>query len=55
MPDISVSLDASTERFYRRVADAAGLTLEQVLSDALFKLAGELALEALSRHSRGVS
>ena len=47
MPEISVSLDASTECFYRRVADAAGLTLGQ--------LAGELALEALSRQSRGVS
>ena len=30
--------------FYRRVAQYAGLEEEQVLSDALFKLAGELAV-----------
>ena len=55
MPEYLILLDPSTERFYRRVADAAGVRTEQVLSDALFKLAGELALEALSRQSRGVS
>lgn len=49
MPNFSVYLDAPTERFYRRIALAAGLPLEQVLSDALFKLAGELALEALAK------
>ena len=32
-----------------RSAAQAGLTLETVLSDTLFKLAGELALEAISR------
>ena len=31
------------------VTGEAGLPLEQVLSDALFKLAGELALEALAK------
>ena len=43
-----IQLDPETERFYRLVAQHAGLTLEQVLQDTLFKLAGELALEALS-------
>ena len=33
----------------RGIAAQAGLTLETVLSDTLFKLAGELALEAISR------
>ena len=32
---------------FHRIAATAGLPLEQVLSDALFKLAGELSLQAL--------
>lgn len=49
METVVLPLDEATLRFYRRVAEAAGLPLESVLSDALFKLAGELSLEALSR------
>jgi len=49
METIFLSLDQSTLQFYRRIADAVGLPLERVLSDALFKLAGELSLEALYR------
>ncbi len=49
MPELPATLDTSAARFYRRVAGAAGLSVEQVLSDALFKLAGELALEALAK------
>jgi hypothetical protein len=49
MASITIQIDPATENFYRRVAKAAGLPLERVLSDALFKLAGELALEALHR------
>ena len=45
--DITLRLEPSVVLFYTRVAAAAGLPLEQVLSDALFKLAGELSLEAL--------
>jgi len=45
--DITLRLEPSVVLFYTRVAVAAGLPLEQVLSDALFKLAGELSLEAL--------
>ena len=33
--------------FYMRIAETTGRTLEQVLSDALFKLAGELSLNAI--------
>ena len=47
MTNISVSLPPEVALFYARVAIVTGQTLEQVLSDALFKLAGELALEAL--------
>ena len=42
-----IPLDSATEEFYASVARAAGLPMEQVLRDALFKLAGELSLEAL--------
>ena len=49
METIVLPLDDATLRFYRRIAEAAGLPVESVLSDALFKLAGELSLEALSR------
>ena len=44
---VKVSLEPALVLFYTRIAAAAGKTLEQVLSDALFKLAGELSLEAL--------
>lgn len=44
-----IPLDSATEEFYASVARAAGLPMEQVLRDALFKLAGELSLEALAR------
>ena len=39
--------------FYTRIAKSTGRTLEQVLSDALFKLAGELSLQALARQLPG--
>lgn len=52
MESIILLLDDVTLRFYRRVAEAAGLPVESVLTDALFKLAGELSLEAL-HHSCG--
>lgn len=50
MTQVTLLLEPSVARFYGKVAEAAGLPLEQVLSDALFKLAAELALESL-RHS----
>ena len=45
MSCFTVVLDPTVEAFYRRIAAQAGLTLETVLSE----LAGELALEAISR------
>lgn len=46
---ITLCLDPITLRFYQRIALASGQTVEQVLYDALFKLAGELSLEALKK------
>lgn len=47
MIQVTLLLEPSLVRFYTNVANSAGISLEQVLSDALFKLAGELSLEAL--------
>lgn len=47
MTQVTLLLEPAVALFYARVAQAAGISLEQVLSDALFKLAGELSLEAL--------
>ena len=48
MDEFLICLDPATARFYDRIALTVHLTTEQVLQDALFKLAGELSLEALS-------
>ena len=47
MVPVTILLDPAVVAFYGRLAEAVALPLEQVLSDALFKLAGELSLEAL--------
>ena len=47
MTEITLLLDPAVVLFYTQLAKAVGLPLEQVLSDALFKLAGELSLESL--------
>lgn len=49
MTEVKLYLDPATVLFYTRIAQAAGKSMEQVLADALFKLAGELSLEALNR------
>lgn len=45
--EITITLDGAALRLYQRIAEGLGLPLERVLADALFKLAGELSLEAL--------
>ena len=45
--DVCIKLEPSVALFYTRIALSIGVPLEQVLQDALFKLAGELSLEAL--------
>jgi len=47
MTQYTLLLEPSVALFYARIAAASGRSVEQVLSDALFKLAGELSLEAL--------
>lgn len=47
MKQVTITLEPAVALFYSRIAANIGATLEQVLSDALFRLAGELSLEAL--------
>jgi len=47
MEEVTLLLEPAVVLFYTRIASSIGMPLEQVLSDALFKLAGELSLEAM--------
>lgn len=49
MVQFTVTLDPIVAEFYRRVAELTGIPAETVLADALFKLAGELSLEAVRK------
>ena len=49
MDEFLICLDPVTARFYDRIARSVQRTTEEVLQDALFKLAGELSLESLAR------
>lgn len=49
MTQVTILLEPSVALFYNKVAQLSGFPLEKVLSDTLYKLAGELSLEALSK------
>ena len=51
MKELTIQIPDYVYEFYRKIGQQAGLPVEQVVSDALFKLAGELSLEAL--HKKG--
>ena len=50
MTEVTLQLDPAIAGFYNRIAVSVGLPLEQVLSDALFRLAGELSLQAIHKN-----
>lgn len=52
MDEFLICLDPITARFYDRIARSVCRTTEEVLQDALFKLAGELSLESLAKSGR---
>lgn len=52
MKEVTLYLDPAVAAFYANVSRSTGLPLQQVLSDALFKLAGELSLEALRANEK---
>ncbi len=45
----TLTLDPIVAAFYTRAAQLVALPVEVLLSDVLFKLAGELSLEALAK------
>ena len=47
MAQVTLVLEPAVALFYTRIAESMGISLEQILCDALFKLAGELSLEAM--------
>ena len=47
MQHYEITLDPTAAGFYEKIARSAHLPTEQVLSDALYKLAGTLSLEAV--------
>ena len=47
MNQVTLYLEPAVALFYSRIAYTSGKSLEEVLCDALFKLAGELSLEGL--------
>ena len=47
MTRVTLLLEPSVVLFCTKIAEQAGVSVEQVMCDALFKLAGELSLEAL--------
>ncbi len=49
MTQVLLTLEPAVAHFYARIAASSGLPLEQVLQDVLFKLAGELSLEAIRK------
>ena len=49
MTQVTLLLEPNVALFYNHIAQSAGLPLEKVLSDTLFRLAGELSLSALGR------
>ena len=54
MKQITLAMEESLYNFYKKVSQqAGGLSSEKVMSDALFKLTGELALNALHKNQKG--
>ena len=46
---VSITLEPVLAQFYWKIAQSSGKQLEQVLEDALFRLAGELSLQTLEK------
>ena len=52
MKTVSIMIDDFLYEFYRKVGEnAGGISPETVMSDSLFKLAGDLSLNALKSKS----
>lgn len=49
MKEYCLNLDPAAEKFYETVAEKTGKPPEAVMSDLLFRLAGDLSLSALQK------
>ena len=49
MKKVTINLDDAVYQFYQKVGNSAQRPVEQVISEALYKLAGDLSLEALHK------
>lgn len=47
---VVVEVDDYLYRFYQKIAENANLPIEQVMADALFRLAGELSAKVLPKN-----
>lgn len=55
MTQVTILLEPTVALFYNQIANQCGFPVEKVLADALYKLAGELSLEALSANNQSLS
>ncbi len=53
MKKVVLLIDDVLYPFYEKIGKQAGKTPEQVMSDALFRLAGELSCEAIAKVKKG--
>ena len=49
MKQLTITIDDFLYDFYRKIGNNVGKTPEKTIEDALFRLAGELAMEAIKR------
>ena len=53
MKKVTIELDDYLYEFYKKVGNGASRTAEQVISDMLFRFAGESSLRAIDQKKKG--
>lgn len=53
MKKVTIEIEDYLYEFYKKVGNGAGRTAEQVISDMLFRFAGESSLRAIDRKKKG--
>ena len=52
MKQLTITIDDFLYDFYRKIGNNVGKPPEKTIEDALFRLAGELAMEAISKKEK---
>ena len=52
MKTVTIRVEDFLYDFYRKIGNNVGKTPEKTIEDALFRLAGELAMEAISKKEK---